>query len=312
MPTGAPTRRRAVVPSSRCAGLASSLAVVLAIAGPARAQDLLGQARAAAERGAMDSAYTLLQRAVEREPDRAEAQFWLGQVAGTRASQHRTIGAFFLARRAKRAFARAVQLDPGNPVYLEGLGRYLAMAPGIVGGDRDSARAIGERLLAIDPMRGTFLLVQLLGRGGPADRARADSLLEAFAARPTGGREGLVRLGFYFARSRPERALPVGERLMARDSADALGRLVLGYALVGLGREPAAAARHLRWALDHPPPVTTDGRQYWPPIIWYFLGEAEVQLGRPDSARAAFGKTLRRAPGFRRAKQALDSLSRHE
>ena len=276
------------------------------------AQDLLGLARAAAERGAMDSAYTLLQRAVEREPDRAEAQFWLGQVAGTRASRRRSIGSYFLARRAKRAFARAVQLEPDNPVYLEGLGRYLAMAPGIVGGDRDSARSLGDHLLRLDPMRGTFLLVQVLGRGSPADRARADSLVDAFAARPTGGREGLVRLGLWFARGRPERALPIGERLVADDSSDALGRLVLGAALVGLRREPAVAARHLRWALDHPPPVTTDGRQYWPPAIWYALGQARLLLGEADSARAAFGESLRLAPGFRRAKQVLDSLARRD
>jgi tetratricopeptide (TPR) repeat protein len=284
--------------------------VTVAVAVPARAQDLLGQARAAAERGAIDSAYTLLLRAVDREPGRAEAQFWLGQVAGTRASEHRNLNSYFLARRAKRAFGRAVQLEPENPAYLEGLGRFLAMAPGIVGGDRDSARALGEHLLRLDRMRGTFFLAQFLGRASPADRARADTLVEQFAARPTGGREGLVRLGLYFARGRPERALPIGERLVAEDSTDALGRLVLGGALVSLRRDPATAARHLRWAVQHPPPVTTDGRQYWPPIVWYMLGQAHAQAGAGDSARAAFQETLRLEPGFRRAKQALDSLTR--
>lgn len=283
----------------------------LLLARPAFAQDLLVQARAAAERGAMDTAYTLLVRAVDAQPNRAEAHFWLAEVAGTRASEHRNlVSSYLLARRSKRAFARAVQLEPENPAYLEGFGRFLTMAPGIVGGDHDSARGIGEHLLRLDPMRGTFLLVQVLGRGTPAERARADSLVEAFAAHPSGGREGMVRLGIYFSRNRPERALPIGEWLVAQDSTDPLGQMVLGASLVSLRRDPAAAARHLRWSLQHPPPVTTDGRQYWPPIIWWMLGQAEVQAGRPDSARAAFRQTLRLAPGFRRAKLSLDSLGR--
>ena len=258
----------------------------------------------------MDSAYTILLKAVDHEPNRAEAQFWLGQVAGTRAAEHRNLNSYFLARRAKRAFGRAVQLEPENPAYLEGLGRFLAMAPGIVGGDRDSARAIGEHLLRLDRMRGTFFLAQFLGRASPADRMRGDALVEQFAASPTGGREGLVRLGLYFDRGRPERALPIGERLVAEDSADALGRLVLGTALVALRRDPAAAVWHLRWAVQHPPPVTTDGREYWAPIVWYLLGEAHAQAGAADSARAAFQETLRLEPGFRRARTAMDSVLR--
>ena len=282
----------------------------LLAARPAAAQSLLLLARAAAERGRMDSAYTLLVRAVDAEPNRAEAQFWLAQVAVTLAAERRSLSSIGLARRAKRAFGRAVQLEPRNPQYLEGLGRYLSAAPGIVGGDRDSARALGEYLLSVDPMRGTFLLVGLLRRGNDRDKSRGDSLIDAFAAHPTGGREGLVRLGLYFSRGRPERALPVGERLVAEDASDPLGRIVLGGALVALKREPEAAARHLRWAIDHPPAVTTDGRQYWPPSLWYRLGQAYIQMDRPDSARAALREALRLEPGFRPAKQALDSLAR--
>lgn len=277
---------------------------------PAAAQGLLPLARAAAERGRMDSAYTLLVRAVEAEPNRAEAQFWFAQVAVTLAAERRNLSSIGLARRAKRAFGRAVLLEPRNPQYLEGLGRYLSAAPGIVGGDRDSARALGEYLLSVDPMRGTFLLVGLLRRGNDRDRARADSLIDAFAAHPTGGREGLVRLGLHFSRGWPERALPVGERLVREDASDPLGRIVLGGALVALKREPEAAARHLRFAIDHPPAVTTDGRQYWPPSLWFRLGQAYIQMDRPDSARAALREALRLEPGFRPAKQALDSLAR--
>jgi tetratricopeptide (TPR) repeat protein len=276
-----------------------------------RAQDLLVAARSAAERGSLDTAYTILLRAVEAQPGRAEAHFWLAEVAGTLAIEKWALSAFFLAKRSKREFLRAVQLEPRNPLYLEGLGRYLARAPGIVGGDRDSARALAVNLLSIDQMRGTSLLVEVLWRSRlPADRVRADSLIEAFARSGSGGREGQVRLAMFFARSgKPERALPVGERLVAADSTDALGAWVLGATLVTLRRDPRQAARRLRWALDHPPPITTDGREYWPPAVWWYLGQAYAQLGQADSARTCYNEALRLAPKFKPARAAMDSLS---
>jgi tetratricopeptide (TPR) repeat protein len=298
--------RRSLLVLAACCG-----ACVVVPTRSARAQDLLLAARSAAERGSLDTVYNILLRAVEQQPNRAEAHFWLAEVAGTLAAQRWAVSAFFLAKRSKREFIRAVQLEPRNPLYIEGLGRYLARAPGIVGGDRDSARKLAVNLQRIDEMRGTSLLVELLWRSRiPADRVRADSLIEAFARSGAGGREGQIRLAMFFARSgKPERALPIGERLVAADSADALGQWVLGATLVSLRRDPRQAALRLRWALDHPPPVTTDGREYWPPALWWYLGQAYVQLGQADSARSCYREALRLEPKFRPAKAAMDSLS---
>jgi tetratricopeptide (TPR) repeat protein len=292
--------------------LVGSLAAgLLLVPGRASAQDLLALARGAAERGSLDSAYTILVRAVDAQPNRAEAHFWLAEVAGTLAAHRWAVSAFFLAKRSKREFLRAVQLDPSNPVYLEGLGRYLARAPGIVGGDRDSARALAVNLMKIDEMRGTSLLVELLWRSGrPGDRARADSLIEAFARSGKGGREGQIRLAMFYVRAgTAERALTIAAPLVASDSTDALGQWVLGATLVTLRRDPRQATRRLRWALDHPPPVTTDGRQYWPPALWWYLGQAYAQLGQADSARICYHQTLALEPKFRPAKAAMDSLT---
>ena len=288
-----------------------ALFLLVAAARGALAQDYLLQAKAAAERGAMDSALTLLKRAVDAKPNNAEAHFWLAEVAGTEAAHRWAVSAFFLAKRAKREFERAVQLDPTNALYIEGLGRYLARAPGIVGGDRDSARSLATGLLRLDRMRGTSLLVELLWRSpAPADRVRADSLIEAFAQHPSGGREGQVRLAMFLARTgKADRALPLAQQLVADDSTDAVGRWLLGATLVTLRRDPAAAARDLRWALDHPAPVTTDGREFWPPAVWWYLGQAYAQLGRADSARASYAEALRLEPRFRPAKAAMDSLT---
>ena len=284
-----------------------ALALAAAVAFPARAQDLLGQARAAAERGALDTAYALIQRAAEVEPNRAEVHHALGQIGSQRAAQLNNLSALGVARQAKRGFARAVELEPDNPVYLESLAGYLSGAPSFAGGDKDSARVLGERLLRIDATRGTFVLAGLLWQGSDAEKAHADSLVEAFARSAAADRAGEMRVaGFWSQTDRADRALAVGERMRARDSTDAVASYVVARNLVVLRRDPRRAQRYLRYALAHQPPP--GGPAFLPFAAWWRLGQAYVQLSRPDSARAAFLQALRILPTFQQARLSLDSL----
>ncbi len=284
-----------------------ALAMVASVAIPARAQDLLVQARAAAERGALDSAYALIQRAAEAEPNRAEVQHALGQIGSQRAAQLNNLFALGIARQAKRGFARAVELEPDNPTYLEGLAGYLSGAPSFAGGDKDSARVLAERLLRIDATRGTFVLAGILWQGSGADKARADSLVEAVARGAGDDRAAQVRVASFWAQTdRAERALAVGERMIVRDSTDAVARYLVARNLVALRRDPRRAQRYLRYALAHQPPPT--GPTFLAMSAWWRLGQAYVQLDRPDSARAAFLQALRILPTFPQARLSLDSL----
>jgi len=288
-----------------CAALA--LALALALARPARAQDLLVRARAAAERGSLDTAYALIQLAAEGQPDRAEVHFWLGQIASSRAAQLGNFSALGVARQAKRGFARAVELEPDNPTYLEALAGYLSGAPGIAGGDKDSARVLAERLLRLDASRGTFVLAGLLANGESRDKARADSLVEGFARRDGGDRAAEVRVaGFWAQTDRAERALSVGERMLSRDSSDAVAGYLVARYLVALRRDPRRAQRLLRYALAHQPPP--GGPNFLLFSAWWRLGQSYVQVGQPDSARAAFLQALRLNPNFPQARLSLDSL----
>jgi tetratricopeptide (TPR) repeat protein len=288
-------------------GFACALALILAGARPLPAQDFLVQARAAAERGALDTAYALIQRAAEAEPNRAEVHHALGQIGAQRAAQLGNLSALGVARQAKRGFGRAVELEPDNPIYLEALAGYLSGAPAFAGGDKDSARVLGERLLRIDATRGTFVLAGLLSQGSEPDKARADSLVEAFARGAVGDRAAEVRVaGFWAQTDRADRALAVGERMIARDSTDAVASYVVARNLVVLRRDPRRAQRYLRYALTHQPPP--GGPTFLPVSAWWRLGQAYVQVGRPDSARAAFFQALRIMPTFQQARLSLDSL----
>src|SRR3990172_3210080 len=113
--------------------VASVIVVACAFAAPLGAQSAFEQAKAAFQRNQLDSAYAFIRRAAEAEPNRAEVQFWLGEVAGSKAQRLGIPGGFGAARRSRAGYSRAVELSPDSLDYLAGLAGYLSRAPGIVG-----------------------------------------------------------------------------------------------------------------------------------------------------------------------------------
>ncbi len=266
------------------------------------------RAQAMLRRNQLDSALATIQAAVDAEPDRAEAHYWLGEIAGSKAGAAGGLGAMGFARRSRAGFARAVELAPDSVRYLAGLAGYLAQAPGIAGGNRDSALVLAERVRRVDESRGTFLVVSVLRRGNELDRARGDSIIEAFGrSRPTDRVAQLSVAGHWSQTDRPERALAVFESVLARDTTDVVARFGVARSLVVLRRDPARAQASLRHVLARPVPPAGEPT-FTAAAAWWRLGQTFVQLGLPDSARAAYEQSLRLSPQFRQARASLDSL----
>ncbi len=286
--------------------------------GTARAQTPFADAVRAAEAGRVDRAYALIQRAAAAEPDSAPVQFWLGEIATLKA---RAAGfgftGFLAARKARAGFARAAQLHPFNRDYLQGLTEFLAQAPGIVGGDRDSALVLARRLRSEDDVRGTLVLADVLRQGGAAERRRADSLVAALLAAHPGDPLAMGGAANYFGLTgRPGRGVPLDSALVARDSTDALARYGLARLLV-MERHPRRAQPQLAWLLARAAQVVAvaatpgaPGRRFWfsPADAWLLLGRTYRQLGVADSARACYRRALALDPGYAQARRALDSM----
>ena len=288
----------------------AALALLAISAPPALvAQDMVAQARALFDRGRLDSSLTLVRRAAEQEPSRAEAQYWLGMIAGRKAQTSGGLGRVTNAGRSKGGFQRAVQLEPDNPDYQEGLARFLGFAPGLFGGNRDSAIVLAERVRRVREVQGTFLLVDILRQGNDRQKARADSLVDAVARSRPAERTVLIGAAFHYSGTqRPDRALPMYERLVARDSTDLVARFGVARSLVALRRDPTRAQAILRWVIANNARAGDEGVP--PAAPWWRLGQTWVQLGVPDSARAAYQQALEILPRFEQARRSLDSLSR--
>jgi len=291
----------------RCSAL---LIGVSAVVPTLRAQSLFDRARSAMERGQVDSAYELIQRAADAEPARAEVQWLLGEIACQKAGSAGPLNSLGLARKCKAALSRAVELAPDSLTYLESLANYLSQAPGLAGGDRDSALKLTERVRQRDDARGDLLTANLLWSGDAAAKARADSLVEGALSRHPADRLVQLRVGaWWVSTNRPERALAVYEGMAVRDPQDPIARFFLGRQLVLMKRDLRRAQEHLRFAAAAPAPPSGT-QSFTPGAPWYRLGQTYVQLGMADSARICFEQALKINPQLQPARLSLDSLSR--
>ena len=106
-------------------------------------------------------AKSFFERAVELDPENSKYHFWLGLAIGRRAEGMtglRRLGAVPLAKRAKRQFELAVELDGSNLEALEALQNYHLKAPSIAGGNKAEARNIARRIEQVDEARGAAAL----------------------------------------------------------------------------------------------------------------------------------------------------------
>jgi tetratricopeptide (TPR) repeat protein len=290
---------------SRCA---ACCIVAITTSSTLRAQSLADRARSALDRGQVDSAYGLIQLAADAEPGRADLQWLLGQIACAKAGRAGPLSAFSLARKCKAALGRAVELAPDSLTYLESLAGYLAQAPGLAGGDKDSAAKLAEAVRRRDDARGDLLAANLLW-GNAATRLRADSLVEGVAARHPADALVQLRVGAWWAGTgRPERALAVYEAMVSRAPQDGVARFFLGRQLVLMKRDLRRAQEQLRLAasLPEPPPGAP---RFAAGAPWYRLGQTYEQLGMGDSARLCFEEALRLNPSLTPARLSLDSLT---
>jgi tetratricopeptide (TPR) repeat protein len=101
-------------------------------------------------------AITHLERAAELEPSTADHRMWLGRAYGQLAVRSSFTKKFGLAKRARAALERAVQLDPANVDARASLVQFYLLAPGLVGGSISKARAQAAEIAKYSALRGAL------------------------------------------------------------------------------------------------------------------------------------------------------------
>jgi tetratricopeptide (TPR) repeat protein len=111
--------------------------------------------------GDFKKATEYLEKATAAEPASSEYMDWLGRAYGKRAETSNPFSAPGFASKARKAFERAVALNPRNPDALSDLFDYYLQAPGFLGGGYDKALDVACKISAIDPPEGYFAQAKL-------------------------------------------------------------------------------------------------------------------------------------------------------
>ncbi len=101
-----------------------------------------------------EQAMAYFEQAIQAEPAVARHHEWYGKACGRRAERVFFPRALGLARKVRSSFEKAVELEPTNVEALSELFEFYLRAPGLVGGGEDKARAVVERIRALDAAEG--------------------------------------------------------------------------------------------------------------------------------------------------------------
>jgi tetratricopeptide (TPR) repeat protein len=101
------------------------------------------------------------ERAAALEPRNSAFHLWLGRSYGEKADRSSFMSAASLAKKARAAFERAVELDPSNVEARVDLGEFYAEAPGIVGGGKDKAHRQADALMSLNPVMGHWVQARI-------------------------------------------------------------------------------------------------------------------------------------------------------
>jgi tetratricopeptide (TPR) repeat protein len=101
-----------------------------------------------------DDAVDHMEEAVDLNPGNADYQYGLGAAYGSKAQNAGVIKQAFLAPKIKKAFEKAVELNPRLIEAHIGLAQYYWRAPGIMGGDMEKAWKEADVIIGLDELRG--------------------------------------------------------------------------------------------------------------------------------------------------------------
>jgi tetratricopeptide (TPR) repeat protein len=93
-----------------------------------------------------DRAVEWFEKAVQADAGNSDYHLWLGRGYGNQAMRASVWSQFFLARKVRRHFEKAVELDPENTAARLDLMEYYLKAPRFLGGGKEKALVQAEEI----------------------------------------------------------------------------------------------------------------------------------------------------------------------
>jgi tetratricopeptide (TPR) repeat protein len=244
------------------------------------------------------------EKAVSIDPRNSDYHRWLGEAYGEKADHAGMLSAYSWARKTQKEFETAVQLDEHNYDAYQDLIEYDCTAPSIVGGGKDKAQPLIQKLTSMDAAEGHF--AQGVCRAVKKDYPTADT--EYAKARENGPKtaDRLYDIGDYFQqRGNGDRLLEVAEAGEALAPKDPRGLYYQAVAFILKGQRYTDAEKLLHQYLALGPLRST---YPGPPEAHYWLGRLYAAQNNTDKARNEYKEALKLNPKYKRAEEALKRL----
>ena len=238
-----------------------------------------------------------IEEAVDRVPNNADYQYMLGGIYGQTAQSAGVFKQAFLAPKIKKAFARAVELDPNHVEARIALAQYYLMAPGIMGGDEDEGFRQLDSAAQRNEKRGRLAKAAMLERKNRLPEAETE--LKTLTTKLPNDWVPFKNLGYFLLRrNRADEALkPMQQYLSLRpDTSDAYDSF--GEVQLAAGRVDDAIAT-IRKGLSIEPTLGSS---------WFLLGQAYERKHQMTAAKEAYQNVLLHEQNDQRKKQASERL----
>jgi tetratricopeptide (TPR) repeat protein len=253
-----------------------------------------------------DAAINSAEKAVVLDPRNSVYHEWLGRAYGDKADHAGWFSAISLAKKTRKEFETAVQLDRENFAARQALIEFDCSAPGLVGGGEEKALPQIKQLAEMDAAEGHYAAGNC--RRQKKDFAVADvEFTKALESHPKSA-ELIYDIGDYaMKRSQPELLMAVadaGERVEPRDPR---GKFYRGVALILQKEQLDEAGRLLGEYLRTAPTRTGYPR---PASAHVWLGRLFENQNRIEEAAKEYEAALKLDPKNKVAQEALKRLKK--
>lgn len=271
-------------------------------AGDARAASYFGRVLLA--QGEVDRAAEWMARSVALEESNAEYHLWLGRAYGSAAMRASVLKQPGLARKVKKEFERASQLDPDNLEARFGLIEYYSRAPGVMGGSRKKAEEQAREIRKRNALEGYRAFGRLAEHAKDFDQALREYGRAAAEFSDQAGPSYWI--GALHARNKEyAKAFAVYEKLLEKEPRPMAACYEIGRVAVLSGQRLERGEECLKLYLQHDPqpdePTLASAH--------YHLGLVYEKKGSRNLARREYSAALALEPSQPEAREALKKIS---
>ena len=251
-----------------------------------------------------DAAINSAERAVAIDPRNSIYHEWLGRAYGDKADHAGWFSAISLAKKTRKEFETAVQLDGNNYSARQALIEFDCSAPGLVGGGEEKALPQIKQLAEMDAAEGHYAAGNC--RRQKKDFAVTDEEFgKALESHPKSA-ELIYDIGDYAVKhSQPERLLAVADAGERVAPGDPRGKFYRGVALVLKKENPEEAERLLREYAKKAPKRSGYPRAA---VAHAWLGRLFEDQNNMEQAAKEFESALNLDPKNKMAQDALKRL----